>query len=137
MATTEKKAPRITKANRLTDIKTLLTGKGEIKYGTTVDDAIAFIDKELDLLNRKNSKTTDGKPTKAQEENQRYKDLIINFLAGTPNGATCSDMKKGIPLFEEKDFNTSKISSLTSALVKEGRIERLKPVKGRTPFILV
>ncbi len=137
MATTEKKAPRITKANRFEDIKVLLTGEGEVKYGTTTEVAVQFIDNELSLLARKNSKSKDGntEPTEAQKLMEAHKELIIDFIATKgDDGATCSDMIKGIPEFA--DFNTSKVSNLTSALVKEGRIVRQKPKKGRTPFTL-
>lgn len=133
------KAVRITKANRFEDIKALLLGE-EVKFNTTIGDAVEFINKEMDLLARKNSKKSNGEPTEAQKENEEYKRLIIEYLGGLASeengegGATCSDMIKNIPAFY--DFNTSKISSLTSALIKEGRIVRLKTRKGRTPFAL-
>lgn len=134
MATTEKKAPRITKANRFEDIKVMLTGEDKVKYGTTVELAVEFIDKELGLLAKKNAKKDDGEPTEAQKKMEEHKALVLDFLSTHADGATCTDMIKGIPAFA--DFNTSKVSSITTALIKEGRIERMSPKKGRTPFKL-
>lgn len=145
MATTEKKAPRITKDNRFEDIATMLTDPTvrdllsfvETKYGTTVDTAVEFINKERDLLAKKNAKKADGEDmTDSQKKNEEYKGLILDYLATLPEneGATCTDMIKNIPAFS--DFNTSKVSSLTTALFNEGRVLRQKPKKGRTPFIL-
>lgn len=134
--TTEKKAPRITKANRFEDIKVLLTGEGEIAYGTTVEIAVEFINNELSLLSRKNTKKEGAEPTEAQKQREANKGLILEFLATKPDGATCSDMIQEIPEFKEAGLNTSAVSSMTSALVTEGRIVRLSPKKGRTPFKL-
>lgn len=55
---------RITKAMRFEDIKALLNGE-IVTYGTTVEQAVEFIDKEMGLLARKNS--GDKKPTKTQD----------------------------------------------------------------------
>ncbi len=133
MANTEKTV-KITKANRYDDIRALLLGN-EVSYGTTVDDAIAFIDHELELLARKNAKRNEsGEMTDAQRQNEVYKQLILDYLAGCEEGATCSDLIHSVEEF--KPFNTSKISSLTNQLVKEGKIKRLKARKGRTPYAL-
>lgn len=142
MATTN--TVRVTKTMKFNGAIALLEGKAPVtipgteeKEGVTMDAAylINFFNEELALLAKKNTKKTDGEPTEAQKKNEEYKELILDFLATHQDGATCTDMIKGIPAFF--DFNTSKISSLTSALKAEGKIDRLPPKKGRTPFVLI
>lgn len=141
MATTN--TVRVTKAQKFNGIIALLEGKEPVsipateeKAGVTMDVAylVEFCNAELVLLAKKNAKKDDGEPTEAQKKMEEHKELILDFLASHPDGATCTDMIKGIPAFA--DFNTSKISSLTSALVKEQLIVRQNPKKGRTPFTL-
>lgn len=141
MATTN--TVRVTKTQKFDGIIALLEGKNPVaipgtedKAGVTMDAAylVEFCKSEKALLAKKNAKKEDGEQTEAQKKMEEHKDLILDFLASHPDGATCTDMIKGIPAFA--DFNTSKVSSLTSALIKEDRIERLSPKKGRTPFVL-
>ncbi len=140
---TEKNVVRVTKAQKFEVIKNFIPaeathtfsgGEDKTSYVFDHDEMVAFLDKELGLLAKKNSKKENAEPTEAQKKNEEYKDLILDFLVGKEDGATCTDMMKGIPAFA--DFNTSKISSLTSALVKDERIVRKPPKKGRTPFVL-
>ncbi len=136
MENTVKKAPRTkTKVNYFEDIKALLSNEGEVKYGTTVEIALAFIDEQIEALVAKAAKAKASKEkAEARAENERLKAIILDYLGDCPEGATCSDMIKSIPDFT--GFSTSKISSLTSALVKDGVIVRQPSKKGRTPFVL-
>ena len=105
------KTPRITKAMRFEDIKALLNGQ-PVAYGTSIEDAMNFIDYEMNLLTKKNSGES-KKPTKTQQENEGYKALILEFLATLPDdkdGATCTEIIKGVAEFE--GFSTQKISPL-------------------------
>lgn len=149
MATTNN-VVRVTKSQKFDGAIALLEGKSPIvipatedKAGVTMDAQylIDFFKSEQALLAKKNAKKSDGEPTEAQKKNEEYKGLILDFLASLPDGegATCTDLIKGIPAFVNEDgtpFNTSRVSSLTTALVNEGRIIRQKPKKGRTPFTL-
>lgn len=124
---------RITKAMRFEDIKALLNGE-TVTYGTTVEQAVEFIDKEMGLLARKNS--SDKKPTKTQQENEKYKVLICDFLANKPEekkGYTCTEVIKLVP--ELNEFNTQKIASLMRQLENAGKVAR-EEVKGKTLFHL-
>ena len=49
------KTPRITKAMRFEDIKALLNGQ-PVSYGTSIEDAVNFIDYEMNLLTKKLSR---------------------------------------------------------------------------------
>lgn len=124
---------RITKTMRFEDIKALLNGE-TVTYGTTVEQAVEFIDKEMGLLARKNS--SDKKPTKTQQENEKYKVLICDFLANKPEekkGYTCTEVIKLVP--ELNEFNPQKIAPLMRQLENAGKVAR-EEVKGKTLFYL-
>lgn len=128
------KTTRITKAMRFEDIKALLNGM-TAQYGTTLEDAINFIDHEVELLARKNG-GGDKKQTATQKENESYKELIVEFLAGLPDdsqGVTCTEIMKSIPAF--KGFNNQKISALVRQLKLADRVVG-EEVKGKSLFRL-
>lgn len=124
------KTTRITKAMRFEDIKALLNGQ-PVTYGTSIEDAVDFIDHEVNLLARKNSGES-KKPTKAQEENEGYKALILEFLTDK-NGVTCTEIIKGVTEFE--GFNPQKISALMRQLRLQHKVVA-NEVKGKSLFSL-
>ena len=131
--TTTTKAPRITKTMKFDAIAAALQGQ-DLPHNLTTQDLLDFVTAEKALLAKKNAKA-DGKLTKTQEENEGYKALILEYLAGLDEGkgASCTDLIKNVP--ELSEFNTSKISSLTRQLKDAGRIIR-KEVKGKAIFYL-
>ena len=124
------KTTRITKAMRFEDIKALLNGQ-PVTYGTSIEDAVDFIDHEVNLLVRKNSGES-KKPTKTQEENESYKALILDFLTDK-DGVTCTDVLKGVPAFSE--FSNQKISALMRQLRLQHKVV-VNEVKGKSLFSL-
>ena len=126
MNTTTTTTKRVTKAQRFADIKALLSGEA-VTYGTTIEDAKAFCDSEMNLLAKKNS--GEKKPTKTQQENEGYKELIVQFLTAQSEGVTCTTIQKGVPEFA--DFQNQKISHLVKQLVEAGRAVK-ETVKGKT-----
>ena len=128
MANTTTTTKRITKAQRFEDIKALLSGE-TVTYGTTIEDAKAFCDAEMALLAKKNS--GEKKPTKNQEANEGYKALILAFLTTKPEGATCTDILKGVPEFAEAGYQNQKISALVKQLADAHKIIKTV-VKGKT-----
>lgn len=124
------KTTRITKAMRFEDIKALLNGQ-PVTYGTSIKDAVDFIDHEVNLLAKKNS-GEDKKPTKAQEENEGYKALILEFLTDK-SGVTCTNILKGVPALSE--FSNQKISALMRQLRLAGKVT-VEEVKGKSLFRL-
>lgn len=126
---------RITKANRFEDIKALLTGEATT-YGTTTEDAIKFIDHELELLANKNKSDGEKKQTATQKENEGYKAIIIDFLttSGNPDGMTCTEIGKAIPALS--DFNNQKVAALLTQLKRAGKVEAVTGKGGKTLFKL-
>lgn len=124
---------RITKAMQYEDIIALLTG-GEVKNGTDIDKAVAFIRHEMELLAKKNS--GDGKKlTATQEANVKYRALIIDFLATQAEPRTCTEIAKGV--VELNDFNNQKVASLLKRLVEDGQVVKSSGKKGQSLFALV
>lgn len=125
---------RITKAMRFEDIKALLNGDS-VTYGTTIAEAVEFIDHEVGLLAKKNS-GENKKQTKTQQENEGYKALILEFLSTLPEdkvGVTCTEIIKGVAEFE--GFSTQKISPLVRQLMAADKVTKTE-VKGKALFRL-
>jgi len=119
---------KITKAQRNADIIALLTGK-PTQYNTTIEDAVAHLKHENELLNKKNSSDA-KKPTKAQVENESIKNEIVAYLATTTKGVTASEVMAACEL-----SSNQKAASLLNALHKAGKIEKAV-VKGKSLFSL-
>lgn len=83
-------------------------------------DLVDFINHEVDLLTRKNA-SGEKKLTANQLENENLKAIIVNSLS-TETGMTITEMIKTIP--ELAEFTNQKVSALTTALVKDGKVER-------------
>ena len=123
---------RVTKAQRFADIIAMLNGE-DVKFGTSVADATAFCEHEVELLSKKNS-SVDKRKAEENAKNDGYKSLIVDFLASVEgDGMTCTEIGKAIPDLAE--FNTSKMSSLCNSLVKDGTLTKAS-VKGKTLFRL-
>lgn len=91
------------------------------------DKEIAFIDHEIELLSKKNSK--DKGQTKTQKENENIKAQIVEFMvAGTDY--TVTDIQKGVGL-----ETNQKTSALMRQLVLAEIVVR-KEIKGRAYFTL-
>ena len=70
-------------------------------------DLVAFIDHEIELLNRKSSKS--GKPTKTQIENEGIKAVIAEVLADADASMTVTEMLADDRL---NGYTNQKISAL-------------------------
>lgn len=112
----------------------MLNGQPVI-YGTTTEEAVDFIEHEVGLLAKKNS-GENKKQTKTQQENEGYKELILEFLATLPDdkaGVTCTEIIKGVAEFE--GFSTQKISPLVRQLMAADKVTKTE-VKGKALFRL-
>ena len=127
----ENTAKRITKSQRFEDILALIHGES-VKYGTTIADAESFIAHEVDLLSRKNASDT-RKMTDTQKANEKYRALILEYLACTDSGKTCTEIAKNVD--ELSDFNNQKVAALMRQLVESGQVTK-STVKGKSLFAL-
>lgn len=78
-----------------------------------------FIERELELLAKKNS--AEKKPTAQQAENEAIKETILENLTSR---MTISEMQKSIPDLAE--YSNQKISALMRQLILEGLVEKVE-----------
>lgn len=136
---------RVTKAQKLTAILNNLpenfsvtfhgdSEKGKQDYVFNHTEAVSFLEKELELLSKKNS--GEKKLTADQKQNEIYKEDIVNFLAGLPEeakGVTCTEIFKRVPSMS--DYSPQKVASLCRQLRDAGRVVSYTE-KGKTLFAL-
>lgn len=89
-------------------------------------DATKFLEHELELLNKKSSKTT---PTKKQRENVELKQSIVNVLATYDEPVAFADFKTNDALPPMSD---QKLSALLRQLTSEMKVIRTE--EKRHPF---
>ena len=124
----ENTVKRITKAQKFEDIIALLSGN-PAKF-IDKDGAVEFCKSEIALLAKKNASDS-RKPTATQEANEKYKALILEFLALQESGKTCTEIAKGVP--DLSDFNNQKIAALMRQLVESTMVNKAT-VKGKSVF---
>lgn len=91
---------------------------------------VAFINHEIELLNRKNV-SGDKKPTAIQVENERLKEIIVKFLQDSGKAFTVTDMIKSNS--ELSELTNQKVSRLMNDLVDENKISKFSE-KRKTYF---
>ena len=96
-------------------------------------DLVAFINHEVELLERKNASASGTrKPTKTQIANEGIKaDIVAQMSEG--KSYLISDMIKAFPSISE--YPSQKIVALVRQLVSEGKVTR-EVVKGKAYFAL-
>ena len=94
------------------------------------ENLIAFIDHEVELLNKKNSYKS-SKPTKAQVENEGLISVIATVLTAEP--MTISDIQEANEQLGE--LSNQKISALLSKMIEAGTVVKTV-VKRKAYFAL-
>lgn len=130
---------KITRAMKMKDMVAILSAIPEnvstpTEYGTTIPEAIEFLNYELEKDERKrlNSKTTPRK-AKQNEEDVTLSNLILDYLSNNPD-STCTDMNFGIPELTTK--SNQKVSGLVRKLKNEGKVTSHTTKSGVTTFAL-
>lgn len=95
------------------------------------NDVIAFIDHEIELLERKNS--AEKKPTAMQKANTELKAAIVESMAKDRN-YTITEMIKEFPALSE--LTNQKVSAMVRQLVEANLIEKIED-KRKSYFRLV
>ena len=87
-------------------------------------------DKLNEMIAQLDKKSTNAKPTKAQQENEKVKEQMLDLLASNePMRAT--EVAKALEL-----SSGQKAASLLNAMEKEGKVAKVKGEKGVTLFTL-
>lgn len=102
-----------------------LLGLDEVKSNSTL---VEFINHEIELLDRKNSK--DKKPSANQVANEGIKGAIIEFMEDGVQ-YTITDINKGCEVCA--DLSNQRISALVRQLKDEGKVVR-EEIKGKAYF---
>ena len=97
---------------------------------TSNSTLIAFFNHEIELLDRKNA-SGEKKPTATQIENDRLKEIIVDFLVETEKAYTITDMIKACDGLA--DLTNQKVSRLANDLVDENKITKFSD-KRKTYF---
>ncbi len=90
---------------------------------------VEFINKELELLAKKNS--AEKKPTATQLENNKLKEIILESLTSEP--VTITDLIKLVP--DLNNLTNQRVSALVRQLVLDGQVIRVAD-KRKTLFAL-
>lgn len=101
---------RITKRDYFNELKGLVANR---------EDLVAFIDHELELLDKKASNKT---PSKTQLENANIKDVIVRTLTNLTNPATITEIQETNT--DLANLSNQKISALLTQLVNENKVVR-------------
>jgi len=83
-------------------------------------DMVAFIDHELELLDKKR---TSKKPNKKQIENNLLREEILKTLVEIGDRMTITELIQACPALE--GFANQKVSALLAPMVKEGKVKRI------------
>ena len=105
-------AKKITKREKFEMLMTI----AEVKANPILSE---FIERELELLAKKNS--AEKKPTAQQAENEAIKETILENLTSQ---MTISEMQKSIPDLAE--YSNQKISALMRQLILEGLVKKVE-----------
>ena len=87
------------------------------------EDFKAFIEREIELLNKKRS---NSKPTKTQKENEKIKEKILIALEKIDEPVTITELAKMNGLTE---YSNQKLSVLSHQLVDEHKVVNTKVKK--------
>lgn len=86
------------------------------------------LEKMAEQLDKKSG--SDRKPTKVQQENETYKELILDMMTETKL-MTVTEIQKAIPEFA--DFSNQKVASLVKQLKDAEKLDKVVE-KGRSYF---
>ncbi len=117
---------KITKTMRNIDAIALLEGK-PAPNGSTVEDVVAHLKHENELLAKKNSGDS-KKPTKTQQENEAHKAKILEFLLTQTEGVTATQVMTAVGL-----PSNQKAAALLRAMVEAGSVTKAVE-KGKALF---
>lgn len=102
--TTERK---ITKRERFAEIITIVTELGR-------EDLVDFCNHEIELLDKKASKSGESK---SKKENEELMNILYNELVEIGKAVTITEFMKASPTATERELSNQKITSLFSKMV--------------------
>lgn len=131
---------KITRVERMTDIVLLLEGNPVVNE-TTIDEAVAFMQKEIEATKKKNSGKSRKKNEAAEVQNKAYTRMIVEVLynEASEGGLTCGEIFRKIPQMFADGCGSQKVAYLIGKrpgmLSDVGYVES-KKVKGENRYFL-
>ena len=119
---------KITKREMFAMVSTVVE-KAEVENKA---EMLKFIEHEIELLEKKSSKSGQSK---TQKENEILKDEILAELKEINKPVTVSDFQ-AVTRFAPPEFSNQKISALLNQLVKENRVHK-EVIKKKSYFSVV
>lgn len=113
---TEKK---MTKRDYFNGLLAIAEVKANQKY-------VDFINHELELLDRKNGKSGDRKPTAVQLKNEEIKVKILEVMEDNHLYTATEIMKLVQPYFEDMVLTNQKITAIIRPLLESGKLNNVK-----------
>ena len=117
--TTERK---ITKRERFAEIVEIATELGR-------EDLVDFCNHEIELLDKKASKSGESK---SKKENEELMNILYDELVGIGKAVTITEFMKASPTSVEQELSNQKITSLFSKMVGT-RVEKVV-LKGKSYY---
>lgn len=99
--------------------KTAIQGEGELQNDITSQDVINFVNHEIELLDKKHSKTSQ---TKTQKENELIKENIVKVLTEIDRPVTITELQNESA--EMEVYSNQKLSALLKQLVQSGIVTK-------------
>lgn len=99
--------------------KTAIQDEGELQDNITSQDVINFVTHEIELLDRKHSKTSQ---TKTQKENELIKESIVKALTEIDRPVTITELQNESA--EMEVYSNQKLSALLKQLVQSGIVTK-------------
>lgn len=99
--------------------KTAIKGEGELQDDITSQDVINFVNHEIELLDRKHSKTSQ---TKTQKENELIKESIVKVLTEIDRPVTITELQNESA--EMANYSNQKLSALLKQLVQDNVVTK-------------
>lgn len=99
--------------------KTAIHGEGELQEDITSKDVINFVNHEIELLDRKHSKTSQ---TKTQKENELIKESIVKALTEIDRPVTITELQNKSA--EMANYSNQKLSALLKQLVQDNVVTK-------------
>ena len=96
----------------------------------SIDDIVAFAQKEIELLNKKSSSKSKKEVAKAQE-NDKYMEIIVSILDSTKAKMTVGEIQ--LQSEDLKPLSNQKMTSLIKKLKDSGIVSRVEE-KGKAYF---
>ena len=109
----------MTKREMFTEIRNAVIDNAEM---------VAFIDHEIELLNRKSA--SPKKPTKTQVENDAFKAVIVDYLTEVDAPKTIKELQTEV--VELNGLTNQRITHMLTDLVKGGTL--IKEYVKKTPY---